>query len=631
MDAQLTFYRHNKLALRFLLFATLIFVLVLSLVWWQERSRVVVVDESPLSVRTFSSVLKDTEITQAYMYDAAYLHDIEAYPDIARTFLQKGTTPLRDDTLEEALAAVLAATAYATATTEATVYDTSQYVGNFRLVSGVSLYELLLQRSGPYTKQLLETALADLRAGVIKIQKFHDVAPPTVYRDGVVNPVFFPTPSYPSLTVSEVALTARLMAMVDPRNARMYELSALWYAGEVFASGAHFKADIDAGLTVAAQYTRLMEEVSEYDELLRRAAEESNLTMVESSDGDVALLHPLAFKTVPFDGVQIEDAIESINYGYEPRYDAEEIAGVITATLLDDRLVAQQIRPYTITLRDTSVLPIVMDKTERTTIEQASGVAWYTPVDSRSAVYVSGTGSLPRRGYFLPGSEVLMYTHENTLRKITLPNDSLDDKSSPQITSLAFHQPSSQYVVSVKESSETPYLVAGNIQDEQVPEQFAAGASPTFINDTEVLYVHKGQVFVGNLKTKSKTPLSGLSTARPGSDYTLRYDADAELLLVTEVTTTLVPESTVTFYSLQREGAILVPTKRYQVTFLDRVVHDVVLSPQGHYVALAVTKTTSIRDGSILIFEINSGIIKKEIDLKAFNPEITTFGSWLPN
>jgi hypothetical protein len=620
-DAEQKFYYHNQLLLRFLIASTLVFLIVLTLVWWQGRNDVQSTTDTLPTIVHFSQVAAMAEVTKAYAFGARYIHDIEAYPKIKSRFFTDDTLGFNNrKDLKKALDEVGRAHRELEESMKSHVYHTSYYVGNLLVLPGKTLHEVLLE-GRPNTSVLLEAALADVRAGAIKIGEYYDVAPPAAYNTTFAEAVYYPAPSAPSLTVSEAAIVLYLLAEVDNGHARIYEQQLIDYAGQALAAGAHFAPDIQAAIDLAEIYHKIMIDTPAYQELIDRAKDEWEIVPAD----DVEREEPLAsvrfsVKGFPYREKFLIDKI--FNDGYAPFRD-ETLAGEVRLTLRDTRIPDAVSLLYGVNLEQGIVLPIDLSVQRQQydflldSLEHASynGRSEYIAVSQNN-----DAGALVAR-------------QGSTVRKM----EGLELES--PVTSVDARYDLGRLVVTdynpVSQNKRTTFAKFSGLSLETlaVVEQVA---DSVIFDKERFLALEAGEVVVVNSAGGSRQKVEGVE-ARPvmGSDSNRRLWNFHELdLMVTADSgiepTSLIPETEITLYAVRAgEGEVVRVEPVYSVSFGDTLVSDLVMSPSGRYIAMVATDSLGTRESKLLLFDTLNGIIKKEIDLTDFSPGAVSLDAWL--
>lgn len=612
MDARQNFYNHNRFLFRFLVGATAVFVAVVTLLWWQGRAEPPVPVENVSSLRHFSAEAAMAEVTRNYAYEAVYIHDFESYPALKALFSEPGLAQeLGAGTLDTRLQEVRAALSYGSAFNRDHVYHTSYYIGNVLVRPTLSLHALLTDTATPYTALLLQTALKDLRAGVVKTEEYYDVAPPSWYFAST-SPVFYPAPSFPSLVTSEAVLTFYLLATVDPAHARVYEQSAKAFASQVFTTGAHFKIDIEYAIKFAHAYYTTMQTVPEYQTLIREATAE--WPAAKTDEETVAVSAPAFRFSLPDFPVRSQFSATTTLHARQAAVKDEQLEGQLRLTLVDTRLPNPRLMLYSYDITPgAQVLPAALDLTPRQEPLLSASLGYAEYVGKDTYLFLSGD---------LLEDEASQYTF---VSKGSFWRDRSGRVSPLQEDRALTGAPvlsksGTEFLYTAKSAAEEEVrLVSVETASKDSYRTIAPGHAPSFLSHQEVLYISSSTPYVYDLTTNQTRTVEGIATLAAGDS--LRYFEDQAVLLVTRgpvADGALVPESRIETYRVEREGGEYRAVLETEIRLTDALVASAVVSPGGQYVAVALTEGTEGRRSRVLLFDIISGIIKTEIDLSSF-------------
>ncbi len=626
MDARQNFYNHNRLLFRFLVLSTIVFIGIVTLLWWQEAQEGEHVPASVGTLRHFSAEAAMAEVTSAYAYDARHIHDPESYPELAAAFfnpvLQR---ELGETTLEERLAEVVAARSSDTVVGRSHVYHTSYYVGNLLIAPGKTVHSLLVDESRGRTALLLETALADLRAGIIKIQQHYDVAPPTWYLGATTSAVFYPTPSFPSLTVSEASLVLYLLAKLGPDQARLYEYATRVFASQAFATGEYFHSDIEYAIKLAEIYATLIYAEPGYQDLIVQAAKEWG---AEEADTTQVVSWPVVHDFyIPEFPIPSQFAYTVDGEYLNPMVDVdEELHGRLRLTLVDTRLPQSTVRLYEYDLAGAGlILPYALELIPRQFPELGSSLGYADYISTTEYVFLSGsTRPHSHSGYELASSSLFWRAEGKNPVKISVDDSEIAGRPVHNSAGTQVLLP----VVTRAGGAEIKLIELGATRSE--PVTAARGYSPSFIDSDTWAYIRSGSAYTYSVLTDTEMLLQGLPVLT--EQGRMHYDVTQKVLVVTDTVardTSLVPESTVQVYTIAKgEADEYQATLLHTLTLTDAVVEQAVLSPGGRYGAISLTEGTSGRRPRVLLYDTNSGIIKKEIDLSSFAPVPIELDGW---
>lgn len=628
MDDHFAFYKHNQYLTRFLIGSTALFLGVIAIVWWQGRHTVGSLTSDTIAIKKFSDTATVSSFTKEYEFAAQHITDIESVPGIKERFLT--TVPpefLYSSAHAAALTEVREATRFTTEYGTSQVYNTSYYIGNLLVSPRLSLHELLLANNRPpYTTMLLETALSDIRAGVVKIQNYHDVAPPDFYQATRTSTLYFPTPSFPSLTVSEAAMVLSLLATVDRDRAPLYEYMLEEYASHVFAAGVHFRSDIEAALMLVGEYLTVMRDTPEYQALFLAAAAEWKNEGAAVIDYDIDFVRPFSFTLHNFPALKTDTPVSVRDYGYSTEYQDEVLGGDIRLSLVDMRVSPRTLRLYEYDVATNAVLPVDVDLKSSGATDLGTSVGFARCVTNLESIFVSGTyTAVPETiPYF---SAARFFTYNQTTRTVQpLAGGSLENFSA---TALSPSENCTTAALIQRVGEESGKISLRSLTDETVREEFL-GTSPTFISSDMVAFVRDGLVYQKEIGSND-APRVVPSLGDAGTDFerSISYAPEQAMMVVidrVQPQRSLIPYTTVTLY---RKTSDMTFSKVYEIEFAGRRVATAMLSPAQHYLAVVSTRSVGGREGELLIFDINSGIIKRVVDLSAFSPRSLFIDAWV--
>ncbi len=623
------FYWANRALCHVLFLLTSLTFLVTSFLWWQARHVVEPVSKVPTVLIHFSERFTLDDYTRQYAYEAKYIHDLESYPKINKAFFDSVVAIPTAKTIAFDLVEVREASQKQTEASKQQVFSTSYYIGNLLVRPDTTLHQLLLSASRPATTELIETALADVRAGLVKIQNVYDVASPLLYASSteLSNPLYTTAPSFPSLTVGESAMVFLILGSLDSTWARQYEEQARQYAAAVYSTGAHFRGDITAALTLAELYLDIMQTDSAYAPLFQVARAEWTNKEVVSVPLSYLSDSPFIFKNFPYNSLVTVSAVE--NHEYHIAGSGEELEGSVMVSLIDERLPEPGARLYQIDVTRGEILPFALDMENRHSAKLggAVGIARYEDNDTFS--FVTGDKSTERT-LFKPATAKLHQRDGDAIETfdITLGNFSYQD-SVQLLTDRSW-----LFVERAKEDPTSGALYIGSIENNlQRQLLLGTGTSPSLVPSDTVLYVDGGITKSLSLHDKKTESVSGVVPfdVKVGT-RTLEYFSKQRILLTIDSSVdqaTLVPNSVLTLYTLKLFEGRVEAELRYTFTMHDYLVQSAELSLSGRYVAVGGTETLGKRAPSLLIFDTFNGIIKKEVDLAAFNANFILLDGWL--
>ena len=624
-------YRTHQKLLLTLVTLTLLFGSYFFYTWWVGNNKVSE-ESNDTGLLHFSDIYRSADPTRDYASGALIITDIESKPNFKQAFFEPGTPVPSRETISEELSKVQDFSRYVTASSAEHVFNASYYVGNYEVLPQKTLQAWLFSNDRTATTRLIETALADVRAGVVTIQDVHDVAPPYLYSLGATSSsVYFETPSFPSLTMSEVAITALIMAKIDSRHSRYYEAQVRKYAHEVYASGAHFEADISSAISLAELYMDEMEQNEQYQVLFTKASDEWGTDTFSVPSTFTPLIHSLfSFARFPESSdVQFTDVV---NYDYRISYSEENLDGVLRLSLTDTRLPHPGVRLYEYAVGDPAaqILPIALELQQGSEgkTREAVSFANYNSTNPDSFAFLAGKKGVNGK-LFAPGTAAV-YTAD---QGIVAPNvmtsslfDNINDREQIYIGNEAV------FITEQQESGESDIIQINLHETEQTPTIIATGTSPSLVFEDSLLYVVDNMQVLGkNLSTNTSVTIEGINPSKQlQADREIRYFSQQNILIVTDTWTDayVTPMVTVTLYALSQVNGGIVAETRYEFTGRDLVVGSVALSPGGRYIAFSGTKALGGRTLGVLIFDTFDGIIKKEVDLQPFLASPVSIDGW---
>ena len=621
---------------KFLAITTILFVVIAGIIFLPQREDVnlPVVDEE--RAKHFSDRSEKSSLVETYAYGAKYIHDIEAYPEIKDLFFNTSFPQLTDkNKIDEALAEVKAEKSLLDDFGKTHVYSTSYYIGNLLISPDLTLHAVLADGGKPNTSILLDSALSDVRSGVVKVQNYYDVAPPFYYDEAYAGAVYFPAASFPSLTVAEVGIVLYLLAEIDPINARLYEQFLLQYTNQVLASGANFYIDIDYALKMASAYHGIIKNNPEYENLLEQAKGEWKDTEKISLVNYFETKFPL--NKFPYES-RFEILKPTINI-YKKANNNEKLSGEIKLSLIDNRLPDSFGRLYSYNLTDASLLPFAVDLYGRKFPILEEVVTSFAGTSQDKYFFVSGNKSKASesRKTFYENSQIFYWTGENVL---SLDTDSVKSRYVQTNLKLNRDQDRLLYNQFLLEQTENPdswdikldKLMQGKSLNSEV---IARGASPVLVlAGEEVLFWRENSIWQVNISSGLEQKVitfpvqNGLTKV-----VNLDYLEDTKTLVVSHTyleLDTLVPRTGLSIYKLEKSvGKELLAKKTYEFEIKDATVASVKQSPGGSYLALLVNESIGERKAQLLIFNIKSGIVEKDLDLLPYSHKAMKIDGWL--
>lgn len=629
--------KQNNLLLKFLLIATAVFLILVGIMFWQQREVTTIPSTNEKTIIHFSDRSEPASVTATYLYGAKHIHDIEAYQQIRDLFFANSFPDLTNkNKIAENLADLKVEKAKEDNFGKVHVYSTSYYIGNLLILPDLTLHALLADGDKPNTSIVLDTALSDVRSGVVKIQNFFDVAPPYYYDEAYAGAIYFPSASFPSLTVSEAGIILYLLAELDPENARLYEQFLHQYANQVLASGANFYQDIEYALYLASAYLDIIKESPDYQKLLQKARKE----WIETEK--IPLLNYIENK-FPLTKFPYESRYEilkpKVNV-YKPINANEKLSGELMLSLVDNRLPDPLGKLYSYSLVDDSLLPFAVDLQGRKFAELNEVVTNFAGTDQNKYFFISGDKPIASAtgDTFFTGSRVFYRDGD----KVDPVSDSKEKTKSTIQKNLELSpgQDRLLYNEFLWEQKTNPdswdirldKIVQGKLLNSEV---ITRGSSPILVMAGEiVLFWREGTVWQVNTnsgfeqKAISLPELNGLN-----KEVHLDYLEDTKTLVISRSYIefdTLQTRTELSIHQLTKSKDNALETKKvYELEINDGTVLSVKQSPGGSYLAMLVNETIGEREPRLLIFDINNGIIKKELDLLPYTNRAMMIDEWL--
>jgi hypothetical protein len=554
---------------------------------------------------------------------------VEALPSVRELFfIDEPVLSQTPEEVNERLYEVKAALRASSTSSNLYVRSTAYYIGNLLILPNLTLHALLSSGDYPRSGQLLDTALADVRAGAIKLQRYFDIAPPSFYDAAVPSQLTYRTASFPSLTVTEVATVLQLLSIIDPDHARLYEEQLQAYLSDVLASGSHWPQDITYGVSLANAMVQSMQSAREYQTMIAAARSEWAIAPADFTYEWRSV--PYRMVTNPFRYANQFTISQARSEALLSTETVESFQGTIQLSLQDERLPQPVPRVYAYDLAQDSLLPYYLDLTAKQYPGLGHGVSHVRATDDRQAFFLSGTPAPvyePVRWY---RQNKLFYRSAGFVRSVELTQNDMAN-----YTALEW-RPSAQQLL-VVDTAQTPPAEGDiwriTLADSAVTatERVGVGASATMLDDERVLYVTGGMIYewakdAEAPRLRSEIPAPDSTTVQ----RTIHFSPQSALLTVHDTQLqpeTLIHESQLHFYRYDAATRTLAATVTLVVT--DAEVLDSALSPGGSHVALLVTLPGVSATPKLLLYDINSGIIKKELLLSGFSPKRLAIDEWL--
>lgn len=631
MDPEVRFFLYSRWLPRFLMVATAVLVCVFMLLWWQERQQPVeTVPVLPVAY-SFSSRATPSEVIVVYGNDSRILHDIEAIPTIKELFFSNPVVlPNTPETIAEALNEVRYAVNASSSNSALHVRSASFYIGNLLVLPNLTLHAVLSEEGTGATARLLDTALADVRSGAVKLGQYFDIAPPSFYDQTLVSQLTYYAPSFPSLTVAEAATVLQLLAILNPLHARLYEAQLETYLSEVIASGSHWSMDVTYGMRFARAMVAAMQESPSYQSLISAAAEEWQTRDVTTRTSYLWQPAPFRFFSALFIYPNVMTVRRSDDLTRDTADDTSTEKGMIYLTLRDERLPAPVARPYAYNTETKMVLPTDLDLSPRQQPLLGSAL---------SQVLREETGG---RSIFLSGEPAPWYDRSRwylTNRVFVREGDTVSPiaalVSDTQVYYSALDWQEDSMIAFVRLPAEGKAVegevgVATTVTGASGPIVLGSGSDVTLVDEDTVLYVQSGQVYEWKKEQSESRVITAIPA--PTSETERRqiefFEEQSTLLLQDTLVDpfTMIPKTEVSLVELTATEERFTPGVK--VTLTGGVVHDVELSPVGDQIAFVVTPLGGIDQVRLLLFDINSGIISQDTLLEGFGTSRVTIDGW---
>jgi len=267
------------------------------------------------------------------------------------------------------------------------------------------------------------------------------------------------------------------------------------------------------------------------------------------------------------------------------------------------------------------VLPYALDLTARQFPGLQSSLGYSRHLEADKYLFLSGTVVEQVMGEYRLASSSLFW-RDKEVTKLIEPDQLTASIAEPVLSSSG-----DEFLFVSRDSSGRSSIMLSKLipRIEQEPSLVTMGYSPSYAGHQMLTYLRDGISYIYNLETMSESAL--LQIPPLTSRGRLQFVRELQMLVVTDQTVntvTLVPESTIRFYSL----AATMPELRYTLKLTDANVSSVVPSPGGNYLAIALTKGWGGHEGAVLLYDIKSGIISEEIDLSPFAPAPIELDGW---
>ncbi|MEZ4195341.1 MAG: hypothetical protein R3B53_03045 [Candidatus Paceibacterota bacterium] len=147
-----------------------------------------------------------------------------------------------------------------------------------------------------------------------------------------------------------------------------------------------------------------------------------------------------------------------------------------------------------------------------------------------------------------------------------------------------------------------------------------------------VVYLKDDDVYYYNIANKTDIKIVDFDVkTRKDTVIELSYSDEREITIVKVSSLnekTLFPETNLYLYQLNLGEGSIEANLVSHLRLNDALARSAVLSPGGQYLAMTLTETNLGRSPRVLIFDIISGIIKKEIPLEPFRSDFMFLDTW---
>lgn len=601
---------------------TVLFVVALVINLWQKwQTRVVDLDPEASTIIKFSEVGQMQAFVSDYAFAANLITDIESVPALRELFFNKSPLVLQNQIASnENLETVLAWREMASQNSDDHVYYSSYSNLNLLILPSKTLYELAFAANKFATLTLLESFLNEVRSGTVKLQNYFDVAPPIYYDPTVGGRVYAVGPSFPSLPAVEAVAAYLLMSEVDTASARLYEIQSHRYLADLLSSGAHWPLDIEYAVRLVEIYFNELKKFPDFANKLASAKGEWSTATLSSSVDIKPIFIPRTLKP-QFSYDTNSEMTATGDFGVTATANNNnELLGKLRLSLVDSRLGESLPRLYEYDFKDGSLLPA--DLVYWSTVKQpAFGVLGGPVFSSDRYLYLQ----LEESGLLPVSNARLVLKANDTLQP-------LDLRLAVSTQESVFLSPSGSRVAVLVGQKGDPIAQIHLLRvegDALKTERIIDGSSPAWgKNDDELWYVKAGRVYRHDLVADTLNPID-IVLRDETTKTELVYLPTKDVLVVAETfldTVTYRLNNQTSFYRA-KEG------NRYDlaqtVNMTDHYWQNVTVSDDEQYLAGVVFETLGEHKPRILIFNINSGIIEKEIDLKAFRSSVVKIDDWV--
>jgi hypothetical protein len=558
---------------------------------------------------SFSSVTSRTPAVAHYPSGSAIIHSINNYPTLLRLFdpaeIRRWLTP---DLIE--MQAGIASKKYLEASefSISYVYQTSYYIGNLLIAPDKHLVQVLDGK--PVSAHLFEYALADLRAVTTQLQDFYDVAPPYFYDTSIVSSLVYEHPSFPSLLGAEAYLVYLIIAQLDPKNARQYAQLASQYISTLRSTGSHYDFDIDYSLQLSSLLLPIMLDQTDYQGLFDAAGQEwLNQPLI-------AFEEKINIEFLPGFTLPRRLMVRGTGSG-----SSNNLSGNMIMSLVDQRIPDANSRLYELDLDREQIIPIALDLNARNYLDLMPSLGDYSNSVSGGYHFSGSPFKLRNRFDVYPRNPIQAWTRsgfEEPPRLLFV----LD-----QVDSYKKLSANSNGTYWIAWSAKTNNLSVVEASTNRVSDLGKVKAVSWF-DQTSLIFVSDYGLELYSTLSGDRKLITPIGFTNDSDEYFVATETNGAYVIIISQNydvANLQHEAALALYKVNEQELELLRV----MTISDAYVESAVLSPDGQFVGLLVSDGITNWNGSILLLDTNSGIIKKEIRLNDFSPANRSLEAWL--
>lgn len=586
------------------LFLLLAVVLTLTYIFYTRPLATQPVEPAQLK---FSQVSERTDAVAHYPQGAVIINTINDHPALLRVFDRAEIAGWLTPALLKAEATnLLKRQAVADEFSRSYIYQTSYYLGNLLVTPSQHLIEVLEAR--PATAHLIETALADGRAMTTQLQDVFDVPPPRFYEPGLEAGLFYTHPSFPSLVGAEAYLIYLLLAEIDPKNARHYALQAGQFVAALRASATHYDFDIDYALELSARLMSIIVNHPGYQEFLTAARAE----WVDYHPASVLTNVP----TEVLPGFNFSRRISS-----SPRTESSvaNLEGSLILALVDKRLPQASRRLYELSASDTRIIPFALELTPRQYSSLLPSLGDFSPLVDDGYHFSAADFTLLNRF----DRRLIHPTQAWTRQRLTATPRLVLTTAAGLLKQLRANR-SGSHLLAWSKAGHLSLVVA----DTNQVLDLGPAQAVVWSGNEAVVFASEFGIERFSLNSQERTLLNlheldfGDGTTKLVSD-----DVGNNLVVIKQKFDSGQLQFDAEFLSYRRDGEDWQLTARSRIT--DVKIESAVLSPDATQLAILTSDGLTNQSGSILLFDVKNGIIKKDIILTEFSSVNRSLEAWV--